>query len=257
MTVIPTDLDLDALFRRQVQASPNALALQDSASSYTYQALDRKVEALSLHLCRQHGVGRDVPVGVLFSRCADYAIACLAILRAGGAYVVLELAYPAALLQDVIEDARPAVILTQTAHLTMVRAGVPTLALDDADTHAKVEADFARGEADLPPRPSVHDLDRLAFVAYSSGTTGKPKGIANPHRACVLSYNLRFQFNDVKPGDRVAINVYAVWEVRLQSSWPRLIRTDDPTTTSRRDDDLGAGRRLVRPRRPRQGPRGR
>ena len=63
------------------------------------------------------------------------------------------------------------------------------------------------------PLPANDDLDRLAFVSYSSGTTGKPKGIANPHRAAVLSYNLRFQVQDVRPGDRVACNVFFIWEI--------------------------------------------
>ena len=58
-----------------------------------------------------------------------------------------------------------------------------------------------------------HDLEKLAFVSYSSGTTGKPKGIANPHRAPVRSYDLRFALAGVGPGDRVACNVYFIWEM--------------------------------------------
>jgi acyl-coenzyme A synthetase/AMP-(fatty) acid ligase len=65
----------------------------------------------------------------------------------------------------------------------------------------------------LPPLPSDDDLDRLAFVSYSSGTTGRPKGIANPHSAPIRSYDLRFGVSDLQPGDRVACNVFFVWEI--------------------------------------------
>ena len=51
-------------------------------------------------------------------------------------------------------------------------------------------------------------LDNLSFVVYTSGTTGKPKGIANPHRAPVLSYQWRWSLSDYTGGDKVACNVF-------------------------------------------------
>lgn len=204
--VIDTSKDLSALFSLQVQQTPDAPALEDENVTYTYAELDKKVADLTKRV-RGYGVGRDSLVGVLLNRGADFVIACLASLRAGGAFLVLELAYPPDLLADVIEDSRPKVIITQTAEVGKIRGGTPIIALDgdtqDTNGHAK----------EPPPVPSETDLDRLAFVAYSSGTTGKPKGIANPHRAAVLSYDLRFRFQDQKPGDRVACNVFFVWEI--------------------------------------------
>ncbi|EPQ31315.1 uncharacterized protein PFL1_01500 [Pseudozyma flocculosa PF-1] len=213
MTVIDTTRDLDALFRRQVSATPDALALEDKASRYTYSQLDAAVEALSDRFRRQYRVARDTLVGILMGRGADYVIACLAALRAGGAFLVLELAYPPGLLADVIADANPAVIVTQEAHAKLIKADVPTILLDQQHPPTAT-ANGAHDDAQpLPPLPKDTDLDRLAFVSYSSGTTGKPKGIANPHRAPVGSYALRFAVNDLHPGDRVACNVYFVWEM--------------------------------------------
>ncbi|KIW08555.1 hypothetical protein, variant [Verruconis gallopava] len=141
-------------------------------------------------------------------RSADYVIACLAALRAGGAFLVLELAYPPDLLADVIEDAKPAVIVTHKAHAGRIKAAIPLIKLDD------VSEITINGDAKpLQPLPSEDDLERLAFVSYSSGTTGKPKGIANPHRAPVCSYDLRFGLSDLGEGDRVACNVFFVWEI--------------------------------------------
>ncbi|KAF2478870.1 hypothetical protein BDY17DRAFT_305963 [Neohortaea acidophila] len=206
MAVLDTRKDLCALFRQQVQQTPDAIAVDDGERIFTYTDLDDRVEELA-DLIRHYGVSRDTLVGVLLPRGADYIIACLAALRAGGAFLVLELAYPPELLADVVEDANPAVVLTYTSEVGKIKEGVPTIALDqpraEVNGHAK----------DPAPLPNEDDLDRLAFVAYSSGTTGAPKGIANPHRAAVLSYDLRFRVSNLQQGDRVACNVFFVWEI--------------------------------------------
>ncbi|KAH2850614.1 hypothetical protein KXW08_007598 [Aspergillus fumigatus] len=207
MSILDTTKDLSALFTKQVRATPDAPALEDDSTTYTYAELDTEVDALAQRL-RSYGVGRDSLVGVLLPRSAHYVIACLAALRAGGAFLVLELAYPPDLLADVLEDAKPVVVVTHRAEAKKVKADVPLIALDEPATHAN-------GHTKEPstPLPAEDDLDRLAFVSYSSGTTGKPKGIANPHRAPVLSYNLRFGVQDLQPGDRVACNVFFIWEI--------------------------------------------
>jgi non-ribosomal peptide synthetase component F len=84
MSIIDTTKDLSALFTQQVKATPDAIALEDEKNTYTYQQLHDKVSELALQL-RGHGVGRDSLVGVLLPRSADYVIACLAALAAGGA----------------------------------------------------------------------------------------------------------------------------------------------------------------------------
>ncbi|KAJ1324886.1 myxalamid-type nonribosomal peptide synthetase MxaA [Microdochium nivale] len=212
MPIIDTKKDLAALFSAQVKATPNVTALEDGDIHYSYVELDRQVEALSEKL-RRHGVGRDDLVGVLMGRSADYVISCLAALRAGGAFLVLELAYPPGLLADVIEDAQPAVVITHAVHVGKIREGVPTIVLGQ-DRHQLAESQtngHTNGYA--KELPAEDDLDRLAFVSYSSGTTGKPKGIANPHSAPVRSYELRFRLSDLQVGDRVACNVFFVWEI--------------------------------------------
>jgi non-ribosomal peptide synthetase component F len=211
MPVLDTKKDLSALFSLQVQATPDAIALEDDKTTYTYAELDQKVEHLA-HALRSHGVKRDSLVGVLLPRSADYIIACLAALRAGGAFLVLELAYPPELLTDVLEDATPAVVVTYRAEVGKFKQGTPLVIVDEQEKSSTPESNgFA-------PPPTETDLDRLAFVAYSSGTTGKPKGIANPHRAPVNSYDLRFQLSDLQPGDRVAANVFFVVCIELSTN---------------------------------------
>ncbi|KAF4119351.1 Acyl-CoA synthetase (AMP-forming)/AMP-acid ligase II [Geosmithia morbida] len=214
MAIIDVNKDLAAQFEQQAQATPSAIALEDERRTLTYAELDSETWRLA-DLLRRHGVGRDDLVGVLMGRSADYVVACLAALRAGGAFLVLELAYPSALLRDVIDDAKPAVVVTQKAHANHIKADVPLIIIDDEAQKAATERRLQREEAAVsrPPLPSEDDLERLAFVSYSSGTTGQPKGIANSHKAAVLSYNARFAISDLHPGDRVACNVFFVWEM--------------------------------------------
>ncbi|KAI0514892.1 enterobactin synthetase component F [Xylaria bambusicola] len=211
MTVIDTNKDLSALFSSQAKATPDAVALEDGSLSLTYAELEAKVDTLASRL-RRRGVGRDNLVGVLLGRSADYVISCLAALRAGGAFLVLELAYPPGLLADVLDDARPTVVITHTAYVGQIKSTVPLIVLDEQESE-KTEDSLPNGSSNGQAVLPEDDLERLAFVSYSSGTTGRPKGIANPHRAAVRSYDLRFGLSDLKPGDRVACNVFFVWEI--------------------------------------------
>lgn len=205
MAIIDVDLDLAAGFCKQAAATPDAIALEDKNQTYTYAELENITSKLANSLLN-HGVGRDDPVGVLMSKSADYVIACLAALRAGGAFLVLELAYPPKMLGDVIDDARPAAILTKREHVGRVKADVPLIIMDEAQTNSS-------GTKTASITKDDYDLEKLAFISYSSGTTGRPKGIANPHRAAVRSYDLRFKLSDLQPGDRVACNVFFIWEI--------------------------------------------
>lgn len=205
MAIIDVDRDLAAGFAKQALATPDAIALEDKSHTYTYAELDEITDNLARSL-QNYGVGRDDPVGVLMGRSADYVIASLAALRAGGAFLVLELAYPPAMLSSVIDDARPRVIVTKREHVGRITADVPLIVMDE-------QGSSSNGSKSSSSSVAERDLEKLAFISYSSGTTGKPKGIANPQRCAVRSYDLRFKLSDLKHGDRVACNVFFVWEI--------------------------------------------
>ena len=201
----PADLCLHELFEEQARLTPENLALEDASISLTYRELDRLADRLAEYL-RSKGIGPDEPVGVYMERRVEYVVACLAAMKAGGAYLILELAYPPPLLADVVADANPRVVLTQERYADRLPEGTETFFLDEG---------WEQELEDVPEvdrRPQV-DQDNLAFVSYSAGTTGKPKGIANPHRAPVLSYLWRFGISDYAPGDRVGCNVFFIWEM--------------------------------------------
>ena len=206
MSASEENLCLHQLFEEQARRTPQALALVDTRSELTYEELDRRAEHLAAHL-KSAGVRPDEVVGVYMERRAEYVVACLAALKAGGAFLPLELAYPASLLGEVIADAGPRIVLTHEHYAERLPRGQARLCLDEGWEEA-IDAD---GSGDgRGPRPG---LDDLVFVSYSSGTTGKPKGVANPHRAAVRSYLWRFGVSDYGPGDRVGCNVFFIWEM--------------------------------------------
>jgi non-ribosomal peptide synthetase component F len=196
------DLCLHELFERQVRKTPDATAVVDAETTLTYAELDRRADALAAHL-RSVGVVPDAAVGVYMERCAEYVVAILACdegrrrLRPAGARL------PGSQLEDVLSDCEPSVVLTKEAHAGRLPEWQESFRMD-------VDEPGVPDEAYEPPRV---DRENLAFIPYSSGTTGKPKGIANPHRAPVLSYLWRFGVSDYGPGDRVGCSVFFVWEV--------------------------------------------
>jgi amino acid adenylation domain-containing protein/thioester reductase-like protein len=201
----PSDLCLHELFEEQARRTPELLALEDANISMTYSELDRLADRLATYLSSL-GIGPDEPVGVYMERRAEYVVACVAAMKAGGAYLILEFAYPPSLLADVVADASPRIVLTQERYADRLPEGTETFFLDEG---------WQEGLEDVPAGDSGPEVDQdnLAFVSYSSGTTGKPKGIANPHRAPVLSYLWRFGISDYAPGDRVGCNVFFIWEM--------------------------------------------
>jgi non-ribosomal peptide synthetase component F len=156
MPIIDTSKDLAALFAAQVKRTPDLVALEDETATYTYVELDDEVETLSRRL-RSYGVSRDSLVGILLPRSAHYVIACLAALRAGGAFLVLELAYPPDLLADVLEDANPTVVVTHRAEVGKIKTAVPLITMGE-----EAEQEINGHAKEPAPLPADNDLERLA-----------------------------------------------------------------------------------------------
>ncbi|WP_042149777.1 non-ribosomal peptide synthetase [Paucisalibacillus sp. EB02] len=160
------------LFEEQVMRTPHHVAVTYENERLTYQELNEKANQLAHYLIKQR-VKKDTPVCVYMERSTDVIVAIIGILKAGGCYVFLDPDLPNKRLDMIIEDTRPALILTN--NYTMIQNRIDfnseVVLIDKEElTHETTEN---IKEAD--------SLQQLAYVIYTSGSTGRPKGVAIEH----------------------------------------------------------------------------
>ncbi|MDR4280823.1 amino acid adenylation domain-containing protein [Bacillus subtilis KCTC 1028 = ATCC 6051a] len=174
VSVSPEAPTLHGLFERQAAVTPERLAIRFSGGSLTYAELDMYASRLAAHLAAR-GVTNESIVGVLSERSPDMLIAVLAVLKAGGAYLPLDPAYPKERLSYMLKDSGASLLLTQPGCSAPNFSGetlevdMTSLASEKAENHEFTPADGGS----------------LAYVIYTSGSTGQPKGVAVEHRQAV------------------------------------------------------------------------
>ena len=166
---LPTD-SLPRMIAAHSAVRPDAVALIAGDQSLTYAELDREAARIASRL-RAAGVKPGSLVGVLMNRSPQTVAGLLAILRLGAAYLPLDPGFPTVRLEHIVADAAPDTLLTESALATM---------LSPRDCRLVLAEGPADGKA--PPIAAI-DGDDLAYVLYTSGSTGQPKGVEISHRA--------------------------------------------------------------------------
>jgi amino acid adenylation domain-containing protein len=172
----PQDKCIHELFEAQVEETPDAVAVVFGDQQLTYRELNRRANQLA-HYLRKLGVGPDVLVGICMERTIEMVVGLLGILKAGGAYVPLDPAYPAERLAFMLQDAGISLVLSQKK-LERILPPVDSLSPIwlDQDWQEKVASQSAAG------LHNITHTSNLAYVLFTSGTTGRPKGVAIEHR---------------------------------------------------------------------------
>jgi amino acid adenylation domain-containing protein len=169
-----TGPSLHKIFAVCASRSPEAVAVSCAGERLSYGELDRRANRLAHHLLRL-GVEVGDLVGLCLERSAEMVVAILGVLKAGGAYLPLDPAYPRERLAFMLEDSRVPVLIAQESLADLlVTAPATRLLLVDRDRER------IAGESDEAPAIPV-SADHPAYVIYTSGSTGKPKGVVVRH----------------------------------------------------------------------------
>ncbi|GLP67088.1 dimodular nonribosomal peptide synthase [Streptomyces sp. TUS-ST3] len=203
-------------FAAAVARAPHAVAVETPETALTYEELNARANRLA-RLLVDRGVGPESLVAVAMHRSADLVVACLAVLGAGAGYLPVDPEYPADRIAYMLDDARPAVVLT-TADLagTLPRSPAgPPLVVDDPGVTAQLADRPATGLTDAErtaPLAPAHP----AYVIYTSGSTGRPKGITMPARALANLLDWHERTVPGGPGTRVAQFTAVSFDVSVQ-----------------------------------------
>jgi len=180
---------IHAEIARTAARLPDAVAVADGFGSYTYRELDERANRLAHHL------GTAGPVAVFLRRSRELPVALLAVLRASLAYVPIDPGLPAERIAFILDDSGAQTVLTDSSLLGRLPEDRRVVYLDrDSERIAACPAD---------PLPSKGSPDSMAYLMYTSGSTGQPKGVAVAHRGVVEL------FRDM--GEMLALGPDSVW----------------------------------------------
>ena len=210
---------LHELVERQVELTPDAVAVIAGDVTLTYAQLNERAQTLATHL-RRRGVEPDSLVGLHMKRGAEMVVGLLGILKAGGAYLPLEPSYPKQRLAGMMEDANLHVLLTQPELVADCPAAVehtivlqPDGSLNDANP----------APTDEQSSPAAVNADHLAYVLFTSGSTGRPKGVMIEHRAIVNHMRWMQDRFPLSPEERVLQKTPISFDASVWEFWAPLM----------------------------------
>ncbi len=206
----PRNESISSLFEKQVQNTPNATAVVENGIEISYSELNHRANRIAAGLA-QRGVRTGALVAVRMERGCDLIAVYLGILKTGAAYVPLDLSYPEQRVAFMLKDSRADVLITQKNLLADIELTQILLSVEDL---------LNRKEASLPTIEL--NGEQAAYVMYTSGSTGVPKGIVIPHRAITrLVWNTNYVSLTAK--DRIAQISNASFDAATFEIWGALL----------------------------------
>ena len=204
---------LVSLIEQCANAFGDEVALVSGSEQLTFRGFRRDANQLA-HRLRALGAGRNVLVAVALPRSTRLVTAIIAILKTGAAWMPLDPDYPSERLRYMLEDAQPAILVTETTAAGALSGFQGQWLLLDA-------SDGSAGEPDSGAPECRIDGDETAYVIYTSGSTGRPKGTAIPHRGLRNRLLWMQQVFPIGSADRVLQKTPATFDVSVwELLWP-------------------------------------
>jgi amino acid adenylation domain-containing protein/non-ribosomal peptide synthase protein (TIGR01720 family) len=223
----PLTQSLSEIFEQQLALTPDALAVVFEDEHLTYRELARRTNQLANYL-QSCGSGPETPVGVCLGRSAWTLIALLSVIKAGGVYVPLDSRLPVEQLSSILFDTQIKTILTEQKWLNSLpddQAGVHVFCLDRDWSLAAKLPESAPSNVSSP--------ENLSHIMHTSGTTGRPKGVAVPQRQLLNRFDWLWRTYAYEPGETTCHRTSAsfspsLWELlgALLKGIPTVIASD-------------------------------
>jgi amino acid adenylation domain-containing protein len=204
------------LIAAQADRSPDAIAVSQGDETLRYRQLDERAEALARHL-RSCGVRSGAVVAVLQHRSPALVVTLLAILKAGAAYLALDPQDPPSYQMRSVKSAGAVLVITERFAARELSAEVRVLRLDD--TTSVQPAPPPAGPITTAPHSTP---DSLAYVSFTSGTTGEPRGVGVPHRA-ISRLVQRPDWIDILPNDVFILLAPVAFDASTWEIWTPLV----------------------------------
>lgn len=170
----PKEKCVHQLFELQVEKTPDAVAVIHGNTAITYSDLNRRANKLALHL-KSVGVGPGICVGILMERSLEIVEALLGVLKAGGIYVPIHTSFPKERVQFILNDANVKVLVTNADHESSDDRNMAVVNLDEAKL---TMSDCPNSNSEITP-------GNIAYIMYTSGSTGQPRGVKVRHSSLV------------------------------------------------------------------------
>jgi amino acid adenylation domain-containing protein len=210
----PRDMSVVDFFGAQARARPEALAVEESNRLLTYRELDLQSNRVANEL-RRYGLPLEHPVTILLNLSCEYVAAILGVLKAGGSYLPIAVDVPKLRLQFLMEDAGSRFVLTDGAGMERF-SDSSALSLDIAQI-ISASSKGADQDAAVPPDPS-----RRAYITYTSGSTGQPKGVEIEHHSWTNLVSHYREELGVSAQDRSSVMSYVSFDASVAEIWPTL-----------------------------------
>ncbi len=217
------------LFEKQVERTPDKIAVEFKGDYLTYQELNCRVNQLARYL-QARGVGPEVLVGICLERSLEMVVGLLGILKAGGAYVPLDPNYPQERLSYIISNSQMSLLLTQNSKEQFVNG---LLENEVGIVYLDRDGDLISQESDTNPTSGVNP-ENLAYVIYTSGSTGNPKGVEIEHYSLVNFTQAAIEEYEFTQRDRVLQFASISFDAAAEEIYPSLscgatlvLRTDE------------------------------
>ncbi|KAI6781567.1 N-(5-amino-5-carboxypentanoyl)-L-cysteinyl-D-valine synthase [Emericellopsis cladophorae] len=174
------------LFELQVELRPDDIAVVSSAGIFTYAEVNRRANQLARLITSSYVLKRDDRIALLMGKDIDMVISILAVWKSGAAYIPLDPSYPPQRIALILQESNPRALLTKTDNYFELQTPckVPVLVIDEAGIQERLKEISENYSSVSLRRPSD-----MAYIIFTSGTTGKPKGVIVEHGSVIQFRN--------------------------------------------------------------------